>query len=263
MKKLITIALVLALALSLAACGARSVVDSIVAPPVDSAEPDDVSGADDAQEDSQVEDDPVDGGDAQGMAPLIKWMMAGTFSFDFTMTAEGPEGISENSGSMAMDGDKIAMTIETPLITVRMVKLGEKIYTIDDAHRLILEITAEDMLQGIPDDYSGITMTGSGVGEIGGRILPYEEYIVDESGASVRYFLDGGEVYGIVTEAEGAKVTMIITNAKSSVPAGVFDLPSDYISMGAIDLSGINLEDFLPEGFEMPEINLPGGFSLG
>jgi hypothetical protein len=40
--------------------------------------------------------------------------------------------------------------------------------------------------------------------------------------------MDGGEVYGIETEAEGYTTMMIITNAKSSVPAGAFDLPEGY-----------------------------------
>lgn len=204
----------------------------------------------------------------QAMTSLIKWMMDGTFSFDYTLTSEGPDGKTEGSGSMAVDGENLAMQqemmVEGQHIKSRVIKKGDKMYMIDDENKYVMEISAEmNPTEGMMTDYGGITKTGEGTGEIDGRILPFEDYTESDTGAVVRYYLDGGNVYGIESDYEGYKTVMIIKNASNSVPSDTFDVPSDYTQMG--EYGGENtgsLEDYLPEGFEMPEIDLPEGVTL-
>jgi hypothetical protein len=172
--------------------------------------------------------------EGQAMASLIGWMMDGTFSYDFTMTSEGPEGTTEGSGSMAMDGGNMAismeMTVEGQAVQSKVIILDGVTYIVMDAEKMIMKMenAGAEMTAGMMTDYTGITKTGDGTGEIGGKTLPYEEYTESETGSVVRYYLDGGQVYGIESEYEGYKTVMIITNASVSVPAGVFDLPEGY-----------------------------------
>lgn len=137
-------------------------------------------------------------------------------------------------------------------------------YIIDEASKSIMEMSVEtNQTKGMMTDYTGIKKTGSGMGEIGGKTLPYEEYAAGETGGVVRYYIDGGQVYGIESEYEGFKTVMIITNVSNSVPAGTFDLPEGYSSMGSFDASGgMDLSGYLPEDFDMSDIELPEGVTL-
>jgi hypothetical protein len=174
--------------------------------------------------------------DGQAMASLIAWMMGGTFSYDYTMTSEGPEGKTEGSGSMATDGKNLAMTSETTVegqaVKSRVIVKDDATYIIDDANKFIMKSPGGmNPTEGMMTDYSGIAKTGDGTGEINGKTLPYEEYAEGETGATVRYYLDGGQVYGIESEYEGYKTVMIITNPSNGVPADAFDLPEGYTQM--------------------------------
>jgi hypothetical protein len=266
MKKLMAIALALMLMLALAACGGESApnlpLDNLPssntpsspsnAPsspsnspssPSDSApsdtspddtSPDGISPNDDPSDpDTPPTDSDPDAPDGAAMASLIKWMIDGTFSYDYTLAMEGPEGSFTGSGSMAVSGENLMvrqeMTVAGVLAKTRIIQKDGKAYMVDDVNKFIMELPAEaDMTEGMVTDYTGIELVSTGTGEIGGRTLPYEEYREGESGATVKYFLDGGDVYGIISEYEGYKTTMIITNQSGSVPAGVFDLPAGY-----------------------------------
>jgi hypothetical protein len=250
MKKRLAFALAFAMMLTLAACGstetpAANTDNNAPAPSVataeaepetaepDTAEPPEVTEPDTAAEPDTTAQTPGIEGDA--MASLISWMKSGTYSYDFTMTSESADGTITATGSIAVDGGKVSMTQETTYdgqtITSRTILKDDKTYIIDDASKMIIIMSgiSEEMTGEIMTDYTGITKTGEGEGEIDGKTLPYEDYTVE--GYVVRYFLDGGEVYGMETEAEGFKTEMIITNAKSSVPADAFDLPEGYMEM--------------------------------
>jgi hypothetical protein len=178
--------------------------------------------------------EPADGG--QAMDSLIQWMIGGTFSYDFTQTSEGPEGKTESKGSMAMDGKNMAitteMTVEGQQVKSRVIIKDGVTYIVDDANKFIMKVSGDmNATEGMMTDYSGIALIGSGTGEIDGKTLPYEEYAESEMGATVRYYLDGGQVYGIESEYEGYKTVMIITNTSKIVPPGAFDLPEGYTEM--------------------------------
>jgi hypothetical protein len=206
------------------------------------------------------------GGEAT--ASLIAWMMDGTFSYDYTMTSEGSEGKTEGKGSMAVDGDKMGMatemTVEGQNVKSRIIVKDGVTYIVDDVNKYIMKAQGGmNPTEGMMTDYSGIVKTGEGTGEINGKTLPYEEYAESDTGAIVRYYLDGGQVYGIESEYEGYKTVMIITNPSNSVPAGAFDLPEGYTDMESFGRTdGVSPEDYLPDDFEMPDVALPDGVTL-
>ncbi|MDR0852726.1 MAG: hypothetical protein LBN36_09530 [Clostridiales Family XIII bacterium] len=194
---------------------------------------------DEAKEDSTASEnsDKVGGGGGGGQAmdSLISWMKSGTFSYDYKMLSEGGGQTTEAAGSMALDGDNIAIASEMTQggqqIKSRIIIKDGTTYVIDDTNKFMIKIAGSgaDMTGGLATDYSGIELVGSGTGEIDGKTLPYEEYTSE--GVSVKYYMDGGKVYGFESEYEGYKTVMIITNASNRVPAGAFDLPTGYTEM--------------------------------
>ncbi len=241
MKKLCLIALALVLALALAACGAKEAVQDAVRGALDESAPaaQPAASVPDApqppKEEAPASEAPADEDPPQGaaMEGLLDWMMGGTFSYDYTQTSEYEGQVTESSGSVAMDGGNMSIASETMVSGVsvksRILIMDGFLYIIDDASRSILKMQQDaglDMTAGMPTDYSEMAALGSGEGEVNGRVLPYEEYEVE--GVSAKYYMDGGAVYAIETEYEGAYTLMIITNAKNTVPAGAFNMPEGY-----------------------------------
>jgi hypothetical protein len=253
MKKLTALILAAVLPLALAACGSGSGGGS------------GGGGSSRRPSSSSSQNDSTQpGGSASGeaMNSLAKWMIDGSYSYDFRMYTEGPEGRYEGIGSAAMDGDKIAtrqeMIIDGQKMKSWVIVKGGVSYILYEDSKSYMTIPAEDAMDdGLVEDYSGIVKTGEGTGEIDGRRLPYEEYF-EGSGVTMRYYLDGGDVYGIVTEAEGYKTTMILSNISSKAPAGAFDIPAGYTDMGSLipsfdfDFDDFDIDDLLPSGFEWP-----------
>ena len=230
MKRFLIIILALLLLLSMVACGGGS----SPAPSAPASTAEEESEGDTPEETAQAAGN---SGGGSAIDSLVGWMKGGKFSYDYKAFSEGAGEKMESSGTMAVDGDNFAMSSEAE---VAGVKIKSKIvtkdgftYIVNDEAKMIMKFQdiSADMTGGVMDDYSGIVLIGSGTGEINGRTLPYEEYKEDESGSTIKYFLDGGQVYGFVSEYENYKTTMIITNAKNSVPSGIFDLPSGYTEM--------------------------------
>ena len=123
--------------------------------------------------------------------PLIDWMMSGTFYFDFVMIADGLSADTETPGSIAMDGDNMAikqeMTIDGMLVKSWIVSKDEKMYIISEDSKTIMEMSIDmSFTEGIVTDYTGILKTGEGIGEVNGRTLPYEEYTESLLNTAVR-----------------------------------------------------------------------------
>ncbi|MDR1736481.1 MAG: hypothetical protein LBR85_06405 [Oscillospiraceae bacterium] len=260
MKKLIVVALALVLTVSLAACGGNGASAPPVSsrtsnppPPSDTQNPNPAPPTQSAA--TQPSGGEVPGG--QSVDSLIDWMTDGTYSYDFKMISEGSDGKFEGSGSMAADGGNMAqtteMTVEGQSVKSSVIIKDGVTYIIDDASKMIMTMPGgANPNEGMVTDYSGITLVGSGTGEIDGKTLPYEEYAEDVSGASVKFYIENGEIYGIESEAEGMKTVMTLTNQSDSVPSGAFDLPSGYTTIDAGGMGNFG-GGYLPEGFEMPE----------
>jgi outer membrane lipoprotein-sorting protein len=222
MKKLITLALALTLTLALSACGGSSAPSS--------------SGGNTAPATTPAEPKPEAAAPSgQALDSLIKWMQNGTFSYDFVMTSEGGGEKTESSGSMAMEGNNIAITttmkVEGQTVNSRVIIKDNVTYIVDDVNKFIMKMPGGglDITGGLITDYSDIALINSGTGEINGKTLPYEEY--ESAGATIKYYLDGGQVYGFESESEGYKTVMIITNPSNKAPADAFELPGGYTEM--------------------------------
>jgi hypothetical protein len=204
MKKLILLAL-LAVVLSLVACssGSNSPVAGQPAPRTDT--------------------------------PLIGWMIDGTFSIDYRVSvADGQGGFIESEGSLAVDGANYAALMTTlregEPFSIGVITVDGWSYIFDNVEKQIfrVEVTEDDDYVGILTDYTDIKLTGTGTGEVDGKTLNYEEYSDAASGKSVRYYLEGGEVYAIETGDGSNMYLMIITDQSQSVAADAFDLPTGY-----------------------------------
>jgi len=217
MKKLTTLALVLVLALSLTACGKKT--------------PDGATGnpSEDVTQTTPVENE------SASLENLMDWMRGGTFYFAYTNEMEY-EGIPMTSkGSYATDGGNYAISTETTILGQvmknRIIAKGGVTHIIDDEEKTIRKSTADvSRYSEQIADVSKLNLKGQGQGEVKGKVLPYEEYI--DGDMTIRYYMDGGKVYAIESEGEGAKSVMVIENASKTVPKGIFDLPADYVNLG-------------------------------
>lgn len=272
MKKLLSITLVILLAFTLMACGEEEVKEavreavvtetprpatpSVETPPVTAPEVNTSSGTvDNGGEGNGNTTDASGVGGGEAMASLISWMMDGSYSYDYTMTMSGPDGSYEGTGSIAVDGDRMAqsqeMTVEGMAVKNRTVFKDDRMYTIDDVNKMVIIMAMEmDSLEGMVSDYTGIELIGTGVGEIDGKTLPYEEYREGDLDATIKYFLDDGEVYGMTTEFDDYLTVMIIHNPSNRAPSGAFDIPSDYMTMDMTDMGGFDFSGLDLSGFE-------------
>ena len=227
MKKFYIFALVFIMTLALlTACGGKKDPDQDGSNDPATTEGSDISpDGTDAEEENQVAD------------TLVNWMREGKFSFDYTATNEFAGKKDESSGSMAIDGDKIAMTMEMIIegqpAKSRLIVNNDKTYIIDDEAKMIISVggIGAEMTAGRLTDYSAIGFVGSGSGEIDGKTLRFVEYEDRTTGSIIKYYLEDGQVYGYESEYDGYKTVTIVTNPKNSVPSGVFDLPTGYDQM--------------------------------
>jgi len=167
---------------------------------------------------------------ASSVESLLDWMKGGKFSYDFTMTNTYEGESSTSSGSFAIDGDNFAIATETTTggITskARIVQKDGAMYLIEETSKIIMKMPATQGLgMAIPTEYESMEVINTGTGEVDGKTLPYEEFDVD--GFKSKYYMEKGQVYAIESEGEGATSLMIIKNAKNSVPAGAFDIPTE------------------------------------
>ena len=225
MKKFSILVLLLILSLALlTACGGGKAPDSGGQNP-----PGETEAAESAAEDTAADTATASGDEVN---PMIRWMQEGKFSFDYTQITDISGQRIESKGNMAVDGGNVSLNMETSVagmvINTRTIVKDGKAYIISDETKsiIVMEGLSEDATGGIATDYSGIVKVGEGTGEIEGRTLPYEEY--SGGGLTVKYYLDGGQVYGYVTETGSIKATLLIKNPKNSVPANAFDIPSGY-----------------------------------
>jgi hypothetical protein len=159
---------------------------------------------------------------------LIEWMIEGKYSFDYEADIEGVKA----TGSIAVDGDQWYNRYDSLSqgTVQRVIKKGNTVYYIYDEIKTIMKYPANQADTGgfLQSGYSGITLVATGTGTISGKTLPYEEYRDGASSETMRFFFDNDKVYGFTSEVEGNVIAVIVTNAKNSVPKGIFDIPSAY-----------------------------------
>ena len=231
MKKYIALIVAVALILTLTACRDED------SPPGDSGGvPGQTStGGADAQAGTPPGDsgqDPQGGGQADTPAAgLIGWMQSGTYYMKYTVDADFAGVKSVTKGTMAeRDGDVLVIsetTVEGMTMKTRTILVDNVMWLVDETSGIMYKFVDTE-----PDDeithFSEIDEpVGTGTGVVNGRTLPYEEHMV--WGFSIKFYIDGGEVYAVVTEGEGVLTVMLIEEVSDTIPPGSFDLPQgDY-----------------------------------
>ena len=164
---------------------------------------------------------------------LINWMKSGTYYMKYTTEMEYQGQKTKMKGSMAVQGDNMAMNAETTsggyAVKSRVISLGDATYVIDDNSKTMMKTAKNKSVASKGTaDFSKIEKIGSGKGTINGRTLPYEEY--KSGNYTIKYYMDGKNVYAIESKGEGTRSVMIIEEASKTVPSGSFDLPKGYKS---------------------------------
>jgi hypothetical protein len=242
MKKTFTLTLALVLALSLlVACGGGNSNPPTTTPPPAAEQPAEDPGQTEepgqAEEQPQAEPNAPDSqgtvtGGGRAVDSLISWMINGVFSFDYELVAEAEGTTTTISGSVAVQGETYSMstitTVQGQTINALVIGRDGATYMVDHVNKFIIKSASTPAPIGFgATDNSGIVLVDSGVGEVNGRTLPYEEYGAPGTATS-RFYLDGDQVYAIESGDGDAHVVMIITNPTQTVPAGAFDLPTGY-----------------------------------
>ncbi|MCL2018395.1 MAG: hypothetical protein FWG70_01440 [Oscillospiraceae bacterium] len=175
----------------------------------------------------------------EAVSSLIEAMQSANVGFDFILEAEG----ERISGNMCMDGDKFAMSFNEDLFGFSMLGLeiseikvivkGKMAYIVLDDLEAYMEMSAEEM--GMEDMFEEMFMglnesvnldiVDAGQASLNGKTYDYEDY-TDEYGGTIRYYIDGSSVVAIGSLEED--FIMYISNITSSIPASMFDVPSDY-----------------------------------
>jgi hypothetical protein len=165
---------------------------------------------------------------------FINNMATGSFYFDFELYTDAESSGEEGYGSIAVDGDKIAMVVTAEESGVEMtmgviVKDGKTyLISVDDEYVLATEGSEFDLTEEFVDlDFDGVVFEGRGEGEVNGVTLPYEEYSEDGSD-TVRFYLSDGMVYAIESYDGDITSTMIIENFTTDVDADYFEIPEDF-----------------------------------
>ena len=214
MKKAFLLVLSMVLVLAISACSSNTTSNN--------------SNSSNTQGPAAAGNSPTGNESSQAVSTLIDWIEDGSYSFDFELTSEGGGKAFKSTGSMAMDGGNVAIKTVTEEASAWIIIKDGATYMIVDEQKMMIKMAnaGPDVTSGIVTDYTDIKKAGSGTGEINGKKLPYEEY--ESEGAKVKFYMEGGQVYGIESENEGFKSVMIISNPSNKAPAGVFDLPEGY-----------------------------------
>jgi len=198
MKKIYWLLLVMALAVSLAACGSK--------------------GENPSGEEAS----------SKGIS-LVNWMKDGTYYFKYTTEMEIEGEKLETKGSMASNGTDFAMTTESSLggekQTTRMLKKDGVAYSIMDAQKMIMKMPNAAQMT----DYSKIVFVKKGKAEIKGKVRDYEEYKAEN--VTSRFYHENGNIFALESVVDGNTMLMIVDSVSQNPPADMFELPSGYSEM--------------------------------
>ncbi len=165
---------------------------------------------------------------------LIQWMQGGIYYFSYTAEMEYDGEQMTSKGSMVSDGNNMAatteMTVEGQLVKSRVVAVDGVTWIIDDINKFVMKspVNMNEVNKEMAD-FSKIEYIGKGNGTIKGKKLSYEEY--EAEGFIVKFYIDNGKVYAIESVGEGAKSLMTIESSSKTIPAGSFEIPSNYTQM--------------------------------
>jgi len=170
---------------------------------------------------------------------LFRLMKSGTVSFDYAMEVEGMDA----TGTLALDGDKMAMTMTMDgemlglgdeSMTIRIIVKDYMGYMVFDDMEAVMEMPLDelDMLdlfeEFLVSSDMNLVQVDSGTAEINGKTLTYIDYIEDDDGEVGRIFIENGEVYALAS-ADADEFVMFVSNVSANVSAALFEIPEHYM----------------------------------
>jgi len=232
--KLLAIALVSALALFLlTACGDKGEQPSGTSGNTTGASANQTSGSSGKQPESSSA-----GNDTAGKrlsAAYAGMMKGGKYYMKYSTEMEAEGEKVQTKAQMAYEGDNYASISEMNMggmaIKSRTIKKGDAMYSINDAAKTVMKIAVPTSPEkGKPADFSGLNYLGDGKGTVNGKSLPYEEYGFE--GGTLRYYFDGKKLYAMESKMTEATMLMLVEEFSDKIPAGIFDIPTDYQTVG-------------------------------
>ena len=241
MKKLFALLLALMMALSLAACGGGDDKPSSTPKPSSSSQqqpqntPDPAPAPDESDETPVPEEDgdPIDLSGFLGTktGKFYSQFADGRMYMEYEMEMEG----QVMTMISATDGDRSYS--ETKMGGVSMgvsVMIGEDMYTIDHASKMVIKMSLQADAQTIAGavlEESDVDMGDlkTGTREIDGKTYDTEEWIVE--GAASIFCFDGDDLAYMIGAFEGEEMVMKIVEASDKVDDSLFEIPEDYTMM--------------------------------
>jgi len=174
-----------------------------------------------------------------------EWLNGDMFSLRYTIIFDNMfQNTTESTGSLAVSGNNIAMSFSSgdevgPFSNdMRTIIRDGVVYLIDDMDMTITQLpyTEDDFSSSsifMMADYNEIRHVRSGVGEVHGRTLPFEEYtyIQNDRTGMMRYFIYNNEVYAFAYTFDFDDYvffTVIFTYMSDNVEEYIFELPTSY-----------------------------------
>jgi hypothetical protein len=189
-------------------------------------------------------------GSAQGKllsAGYVDIMKTGKFLIHYkaSITNEGKK--IEAEITTAIDGKNMANIMKASDLSTHTVFKDNTFYLLDDKNKTYFKMSAGQTQQSSQtenfENTTDLKYVGNGTGTVNGKTLPYEEYSTSD-GTSLRFFMDGKNLYAITSKTKDEQMEMIILELTGKIPDGMISIPSDYKQSttmgipGSIDMTG-------------------------
>ena len=215
MKKIAAILCAVIMALSLAACGSNSAQQA-------------AKSAGQSTSSSQ----PKAEGKAAGQDNLlsdcyVSIMKSSRFMIRYksTFTTEGETMDAEIT--TATDGKTVDTIMKAKSMNTHTIFKDNALYMLNDASKTYSKMnTSVNSSETGLTDTEGLTYIGKGTGTVNGKNLPYEEYKSGDE--TMRFFLDGKNLYAIVSKTKEEEMVMTVLELTGKIPAGMLSIPAGY-----------------------------------
>lgn len=243
MKKIMLIALSAALVFSLTSCsGGGSVKGNASAAGSKTAESAAQSGKTGAGEDKLLS------------GSFVNIMKSGKFLMRYKTSVDIGDGKADAEITAAVDGKNVGTVYKSDDISTHTILRDNVLYFLDDEKKTYIRMNtgiSSGQNGQIPKtgDLTGtedLKYTGSGTAQINGKTLPYEEYV--SGGTTMRFFVNGRDLYAISSKSEGVEMQMIILELSGSIPDGLLSIPAGYTESTAAAVPGGEEQTEMDEG---------------
>lgn len=158
-------------------------------------------------------------------------MRSGKFLMRYkaTITDEGKKVEAEIT--TAVDGKNLATIVKAKELSNHTVLKDNVFYLLDDNSKTYFKMNAgqnkPSSQTGNFDNTTDLKYVGNGTGAVNGKTLPYEEYTTGD-GTTLRFFMDGKNLYAITSKTKDEQSEMIILELSGKIPDGIISVPAEY-----------------------------------